>query len=130
MSLWWLCYQRVSGVITISMLFDFRVFSSPSSTSISQSLMSWYRTNEEIKKNKYNQRIREVEHFCFSPLIFSTSGGFRPVSTLFIKRLALLHSTKFQCSYSTTVNFFCRHFFFSILNSALRCLCGPMDYSP
>ena len=39
-------------------VFDFRVFCSPSSTSISQSLMSWYRINEEIKKNKYNQRIR------------------------------------------------------------------------
>ena len=73
---------------------------------------------------KYDQCIREVEYACFSPLVFSTSGGFGPVSTLFIKRLALLHSEKFQCLYSTTVNFIRCRFSFSILKSALRCLHG------
>ena len=109
-------YQRV--------FFDVRVFCPLSSTSSSQSLLACYRTNEEIKKRKYDQRIREVEHACFSPLVFSTSGGFGPVSTLFIKRLALLHSEKFQRPYSTTVNFIRCRFSFSILKSALRCLGG------
>ena len=109
-------YQRV--------FFDVRVFCPLSSTSSSQSLLACYRTNEEIKKRKYDQRIREVEHACFSPLVFSTSGGFGPVSTLFIKRLALLHSEKFQRPYSTTVNFIRCRFSFSILKSALRCLRG------
>ena len=100
------------------------IFCPLSSTSSSQSLLACYRTNEEIKKRKYDQRIREVEHACFSPLVFSTSGGFGPVSTLFIKRLALLHSEKFQRPYSTTVNFIRCRFSFSILKSALRCLRG------
>ena len=40
--------------------FDVRVFCPLSSTSSSQSLLACYRTNEEIKKRKYDQRIREV----------------------------------------------------------------------
>ena len=59
-------YQRV--------FFDVRVFCPLSATNRSRSLMACYRANEEIKKRKYDQRIREVEHASFSPLIFSTSA--------------------------------------------------------
>ena len=74
-----------------------------------------------MKKRKYEQRIREVEHGCFSPLIFSTSGGCGPVSTLLIKRLAILHSEKFH---SATINFIQCRYSFAILKSAIRCLRG------
>ena len=104
--------------------FDVRVFYPLSSTNRSRSLMACYRENEEIKKQKYDQCIREVEHASFSPLIFSTSGGFGPISTLFIKRLSHLHAEKFQRPYSVVVNFIKCRYSFSILKSALRCLCG------
>ena len=86
--------------------------------------MACYRANEEIKKRKYDQRIREVEHASFSPLIFSTSGGFGPISSLFIKRLSHLHAEKFQRPYSVVVNYIRCQYSFSILKSALRCLRG------
>uniref|UniRef100_A0A1X7TMU7 Uncharacterized protein n=1 Tax=Amphimedon queenslandica TaxID=400682 RepID=A0A1X7TMU7_AMPQE len=73
---------------------------------------------------KYEQRIREAEHGCFSPLVFSTSGGFGPVSALFIKRLATLHSEKFQRSYSVTINLIRCQYSFAILKAAIRCLQG------
>ena len=85
--------------------FDVQVFCPLSSYYQSKSLQQCYKDNEALKKRKYEQRIREVEHGCFSPLIFSTSGGCGPVSTLFIKRLAILHSEKFQRPYSATINF-------------------------
>ena len=101
-----------------------RVFCPLSATNRSRSLMACYRANEEIKKRKYDQRIREVEHASFSPLIFSTSGGFGPISSLFIKRLSHLHAEKFQRPYSIVVNYIRCRYSFSILKSALRCLRG------
>ena len=104
--------------------FDVRVFCPLSSYYQSKSLQQCYKDNEALKKRKYEQRVREVEHGCFSPLIFSTSGGCGPVSTLFIKRLAILHSEKFQRPYSATINFIRCRYSFAILKSALRCLRG------
>ena len=109
-------YQRV--------FFYVRVFCPLSATNRSRSLMACYRANEEIKKRKYDQRIRKVEHASFSPLIFSTSGGFGPISSLFIKRLSHLHAEKFQRPYSVVVNYIRCQYSFSILKSALRCLRG------
>ena len=110
--------------LTVKSTINWGGFSPPSPPIAYTHVLACYRTNEEIKKRKYDQSIREVEHACFSPLVFSTSGGFGPVSTLFIKQLALLHSEKFQRPYSTTVNFIRCCFSFSILKSALRCLRG------
>ena len=49
-----------------------------------------------VKKRRYDERICEVEYGCFSPLIFSKSGGLGPVSTLVYKRIAQLQSEKFH----------------------------------
>ena len=47
--------------------FDIRVFTqSHRNTSLSQC----YKKNEQEKKRVYDQRIREVEHGSFSPLVF------------------------------------------------------------
>uniref|UniRef100_A0A1X7U7S0 Uncharacterized protein n=1 Tax=Amphimedon queenslandica TaxID=400682 RepID=A0A1X7U7S0_AMPQE len=54
--------------------FDVRVFCPLSSYYQSKSLKQCYRDNESLKKRKYEQRIRDVEHGCFSPLVFSTLG--------------------------------------------------------
>ena len=48
--------------------FDVRVFNPLSPSYQNQSLRSCYKTNEELKKRKYDQRIREIEHGCFHPL--------------------------------------------------------------
>ena len=34
-----------------------------------------YRQHETSKRRQYEERVREVEHGNFSPLVFSTSGG-------------------------------------------------------
>jgi hypothetical protein len=39
------------------------------------SLSQCYRRNELEKRRAYDERIREVEHGKFSPLVFSTAGG-------------------------------------------------------
>ncbi len=36
---------------------------------------SAYRKHERIKKRAYEQRIREIEHATFTPLVPSATGG-------------------------------------------------------
>ena len=120
----WISPLKVFGGIGTNVFFFMWVFCPLSTTNRSRSLMACYRANEEIKKRKYDQRIREVEHASFSPLIFSTSGGFGPISSLFIKRLSHLHAEKFQRPYSIVVNYIRCRYSFSILKLALRCLRG------
>ena len=104
--------------------FDVRVFCPLSATNTSRPLLACYKDNEEIKKRKYDERIREVEHSSFSPLVFSSSGGCAPIASLVIKRLSLLHSEKFNNKYNNTINFIRCRFSFSIIRSAIRCLRG------
>ena len=47
-----------------------------------------YRNAEKSKEREYSQRIREVEHGDFNPLVFTTAGGAAPQSTRVIKHLA------------------------------------------
>ena len=42
----------------------------------------------------YGQRVREIEHGSFTPLVFTTEGGMAAEATVFVKRLASLISQK------------------------------------
>ena len=58
---------------------DVRVFNNPHAPSNRHTnLQSVYRKHEQIKKRAYEQRIREVEHATFSPLVLSATGGLAP----------------------------------------------------
>jgi len=47
-----------------------------------------YQQHEKEKKDKYNQRVIDIEKSSFNPLVFTTSGGMAPESTRVNKRLA------------------------------------------
>ena len=53
---------------------DIRVFNPFAPSNKKTSIASSYRSQEKKKKRHYNQRITEVEHGSFSPLIFSSTG--------------------------------------------------------
>ena len=68
--------------------FDIRVFN-PFASSYSWSPLSrCYVTNEQEKRCAYDESVREIERACFSPLVFSASGGMRPTVTTIYKKLA------------------------------------------
>ena len=55
--------------------FDIRVFN-PFACCYSRSPLSrCYINNEQEKRRAYDERVREVEKACFSPVVFSASGG-------------------------------------------------------
>ena len=62
-------------------------------------LAQCYRKNEQEKKRTYDERVREVEHGSFSPLVFSTSGG---MGAVVYWRLASMMAEKRNEAFSQT----------------------------
>ena len=83
------------------------------------SLTQCYRRLELDKKRTYEARVREVELGCFTPLVFSTSGGLGPAAKTFFKRLASLTAEKHNQPYSLTLFWLCAKLSFLLLCSAI-----------
>ena len=49
-----------------------------------------HRKHEQEKRREYDQRVREVEYGCFSPLVFNTLRGMEPTTHAVFKRIASL----------------------------------------
>uniref|UniRef100_A0A1X7SIY7 Uncharacterized protein n=1 Tax=Amphimedon queenslandica TaxID=400682 RepID=A0A1X7SIY7_AMPQE len=81
-------------------------------------------TRNEKEKRCYEERIRNVEHGSFKPLVFTTSSGMNPSSNVFYKRLASLLSERQSKPYSTTLNWIRCRLSFSVLRSAIICFRG------
>ena len=55
-------------------IFDVRVFHPNAPSNRSRSLAAIYKKHEDEKKRAYGQRVLEIEHGVFIPLVLSTSG--------------------------------------------------------
>ena len=104
--------------------FDVRVFNPYALSHLGTTLVQCYRRNEQEKKRTYEERVREVEHGSFSPLIFSTSGGMGPIATVVYKRIATLIAEKRNQPYSRTLFWIRCKLSFSLLRSAIMCIRG------
>lgn len=113
----WDCPQQIA-------FFDVRVFNPYAKSYVGQSLASCYRQNELKKRRAYDERIREIEHGCFSPLVLSTTGGLGPSANVFYKRLASLIAEKHDKPYSETIRWLRCRLSFSLLRSAIMCIRG------
>ena len=78
----------------------------------------------QLSSLAYEERVREVEHGSFSPLIFSTSGGMGPIATVVYKRIATLIAEKRDQPYSRTLFWIRCKLSFSLLRSAIMCIRG------
>ena len=104
--------------------FDVRVFNPHAPSNRCADLSSCYRKHERLKKNSYEQRIREVEHGTFTPLVLAATGGLGSEANTFYKRLASLLATKWDNHYSSTLSWLRCRLSFSLLRSAIRCIRG------
>ena len=104
--------------------FDVRVFNPLAPSNCKTSLNATYRRHENVKKRSYEQRVREVEHGSFTPLVFSASGGMAPAATATFKRLASLISEKQQQDYNKTIAWIRCLLSFSLVRSSVMCLRG------
>ena len=81
-----------------------------------------YRRHEMEKKQQYGQRVREIEHASFTPLVLSATGGMANEATVFYKRLASCLATKWDQSYSPTMSWLHCRLTFCLLHSAIQCI--------
>ena len=104
--------------------FDVKVFNPFAKSFRDIPLMKCYKRCEQQKKRAYEERIREVEHGSFTPLIFSAQGGMSKETATMYKRLASLLSSKRSQPYSSTINWIRCRIGFALLRSMITCLRG------
>ena len=104
--------------------FDVRVFNPHAQSYCKSSLIATYRRNEREKRRAYEQRIIEVEHGSFTPLVLSATGGMGPAATITYKRMTSLLAEKRGQSYSRTLGWLRCRLNFSLIRSAIQCFRG------
>ena len=104
--------------------FDVRVFNPCARSNQQVSLNSVYRRHEQEKKRQYEQRVREVEHSTFTPLVMSTTGGMGKAAATFYKRLASMLSEKRDAPYSETLRWIRCRLGFALLRSSIMSIRG------
>ena len=102
--------------------FDVLVFYPGASSYRNSSLASVYRQHEMKKRREYGQRVRDVEHGSFTPLVCTTDGGMAPEATVFFKRLGSILAEQRNETYSATIGWMRTVISFCLLRSSLTCI--------
>ena len=104
--------------------FDVRVFNLIARRYRNSKISKAYETNEKEKKRKYNQRILDIEHSSFTPIIFTAMGGMGREAKQFYKRLCELLADKKKENLSMITTWVRRKVIFALMRSVLLCLRG------
>ena len=91
---------------------------------VNQNLNKAFETNEKEKKWKYNERVMDVEHGSFTPIVMSAIGGMGRESTKFFVRLSEIISEKRHEPYSLISAWIRRKLSFALINSVCVCIRG------
>lgn len=108
---------------------DIKVFHPNCSSYIDNEIEQNYVNHENIKKKAYRERVLNVEHGSFTPVIFSTTGGASPEANKHHKRIAQLISLKKKEEYSQVINFIRTRLRFNLLRSILVAVRGELIFA-
>lgn len=100
------------------------------SSNNTESLSSVYKRHEDIKKRVCGQRVHEVEHRVFTPLVLSTSGGMGREATTFYKRLADMLATHQRRLYSIAMSWLRCKLSFTTIRASIMCIRGTQPVVP
>ena len=104
--------------------FDVRVLHPNAPSYRTTDINTLYRQHEQEKCRKYNSRVIAVERGSFTPLIYTTFGGWGPQATRYHKRLAEKLAVKQNESYSNVLSHMRTKIRFSLLRSVLVAVRG------
>ena len=110
----WECRQECT-------MFDVMVFNPCADSYRHAPLQTLYRRQEQLKRNAYEERVRQVERASFVPLVFKTSAIASPAATVVLKRLAAGLAEARDLSYSTGMGWLCCRLSFCFLRCAVMC---------
>ena len=84
--------------------FDVRIFNPFAASYSNKKLQNVIKANEREKKRSYNNRVIEIEHGSFTPLVFTPYGGYGREGERCISHLAEKISMKKDISLSVVTN--------------------------
>ena len=87
-------------------------------------LISLYQMHELEKKREHAERVQDVEHGAFIPLVFALTGGMARECSICFKRIADIWSDKKQMSFSQVLHLIRCRISLALLSSAIRAIWG------
>ena len=104
---------------------DIRVFHAQAPTNRAYGTVEkMYKAHEKLKKTKYNQRVLQVEHATFTPVVFSTTGGAGQEAKKLVKKIAEKTTRKTGQSYADVMKFLRTRLRFDLLRTTTIALRG------
>ena len=85
--------------------FDVRVFNPFAKSYQNQNLKTAFDINEKEKERTHNQRVIQVEHGSFTPLVFIAYGGYGREAHQFVKKLVESIAEKRDLETSVVMNY-------------------------
>ena len=104
--------------------FDIRVFHANALSYASKSIADAFELHERRKQLEYEERIINVDHGSFCPLVFSTKGGTGPLCERFLKRLGGMLAEKDHAEYSVVMAWLRCRIAFALQRNAVMCIRG------
>ena len=104
--------------------FDVRVFNPLAQSYTSQTLKAAHKSNENSKKREYAERVLNVEHGSFTPLVFTCFGGMSTECSHFFNRISDKISEKRDIDLSKGRSWVRTKLSFSLLRSTNLCIRG------
>ena len=104
--------------------FDIRVFNPLAKSYSNQTLKAAHKSNENAKKREYAERILNVEHGSFTPLVFSCFGGMSTECSHFYNRISDQISEKRDINTSKGRSWVRTKLSFCLLRSTNLCIWG------
>ena len=101
---------------------DMRVFNPHAHLNRSATHTTVYRRHEKEKRRCYEERVREVEHATFMPVVLSASGGMGRAATSLYRRIALLRAERRKEQYYHVISYVRCRLSFALLRSCIMCL--------
>ena len=104
--------------------FDVRVFNPYAQRHLNQTLENSFLSNEREKKKAYNKRVIDVEHGCFTPLVFTPYGACGREADRCISELSHVIAKKRDICQSMVTNWLRTKICFALVKAAVLCLRG------
>ena len=82
------------------------------------------KTAEKAKMREYRERIRDVEHADFNPLVFTTMGAMAPQCQVVVKKLAEKLSLKQGSNIPVVTGWLRVRLSFALLRTSIQCVRG------
>ena len=83
-----------------------------------------YETHEKEKKRKYGQRVMNIEHGTFTPLVYGINGGMGKECDIFHKHVADKMERRTGERYEKIISYIRCKISFLVLRAALMCIRG------